>query len=96
MEDPRIDKLESRLKDFERKRQLIGRDIMRVKDEMKLIVDEIFDDLFKRIEAHTEETDRKIDAYIADYRGLLNKRSEINAMKEKLTPVFEMIKSMAA
>lgn len=96
MADLIAEKFEKRIQEFERKRELFEREMMKIRDELKRTIDTLFDDVIKAVEPHTEETDLIVEGCIKDFKKLFNRKKELNMIKEKLSPVLEDLRSSAA
>lgn len=87
----RVEKLERQLQEFSDKRDLIGRELMKTKEEMKQIIDNIFDDLFKEVSARVDQVDTVIEASIKEFKSLMARKKELDSLKEKFHPIIQII-----
>lgn len=95
MSDQLAEKFEKRIQEFERKRELLEREIIKIRDEVQKITDSMFDNIIKEVNPYTDETDLVIESCIKEFKKLLDRKKELNNIKEKLTPMLDMLKLTA-
>lgn len=88
-----IERMEKGLSTFQIEREQLSEKISIVKDELKGIIDSIFDELAREINTSSGETDVIIDTAIREFRAMLKRKTELESVQSRLTPVFEMLKS---
>lgn len=96
MADLLVERFEKRLQEFEHKREIFEREMIKIRDELKKIVDTLFDDVIKAVEPHTQQTDLIVDNCIQEFKKLFNRKRELNMIRDKLSPVLEELRSTAA
>lgn len=84
-------RVEDALRDFERKRDVIGEEILRIKADTIKYVEDIFFQLESSLISKTSEVDRNIDSSIDDLRKLIAKKRELDQFMDRLTPVVQSL-----
>lgn len=86
-----VDKMERILKELERKREIFEREIIKIQEDMMNTVKNFFEQLTNEINPFLAETEKVVDNCINDSNKMESRRRELEAMKEKLSPVLDML-----
>lgn len=89
-EKPLAERMERQLREFESGRDEASQEIQAIRDELLKLIKDFFDKLVKDISPQVEETDTIIESCIIEFKKLDNRRRELNSIREKLVPVFEI------
>lgn len=93
MEDPVVQKMDRLLQDFGHNRELRELELLKLRDQTKLVVDEIFGKLIKSLNPDFEETDDILESRIKEMKRQCQRKKEISNIREKLSPVLQILNS---
>lgn len=79
------------LRDYYRKREHLQKEIKSLHAEMRQALDKLFEDLNGEIEQQTHETNAVLNPIVEEFKVLASRRKELDIMKRKLMPVFELM-----
>lgn len=86
-----VEKVEQILNGLEKKRDSFEKEITRIQEDMSHIVKSLFDQITAEINGFLSETDAIIDASVADYNRMDHRRKELDSIREKLSPVLDIL-----
>lgn len=93
MESRVADKLRRNIEEFEKNREDYEEEMLRIKADMHRIVDSIFEDMVRDVTPTIEQTDSFLREGMKEFDRLSNRKKELDKLREKLTPVIEMLRA---
>lgn len=85
------EKAENGLREYYRKRDHLQKELHALHLEMKQALDKIFRELGEELEQQSQETNASLDPIVEEFKTLIARRKELDSMKQKLMPVFELM-----
>lgn len=92
LEKPLAERMERQLREFESKRDNFNSEITAIKEDIQKATKEFFDKIVRDVSPQVEETDSIIESCILEFKRLDKRRRELNNIREKLSPVFEIFR----
>lgn len=93
MESRVADKLRRNIEEFEKNREDYEEEMLRIKADMHRIVDSIFENMVRDVTPTIEQTDSFLREGMKEFDRLSNRKKELDKLREKLTPVIEMLRA---
>lgn len=86
-----MDRVERTIQELERKREIFEREVMKLHDDMSLIVKNLFEVVTNEINPFLGETDKTVENCIKDFNRMESRRRELDSLRAELRPVFDIL-----
>lgn len=91
--DALCEKMEKQLTAFAKDREILEEEMTKIREQLKLMIDSLFDHIIKELTPIMQETDAILDDGVQEFRKLINRKKEIDNLLGRLTPVIELLKT---